>query len=199
MFERYTELALRTLFFARYEASRLAGVSVETGHVLLAVLRESGAVASRIFGDVDLSYQEVEQLVTAATPARPKVPTSVEMPFAADTLHVLAHATEEADALGHARISTEHILLGLLRERGSFAERALADAGLSIDRVRGRIRDDGAPTEKSTSLPSRAEALAALERIGSRLADLRQADHDVRSCIEGIELELDLVRRALQT
>ena len=35
MFERYTERARRVLFFARYEASQLGSISIETEHLLL--------------------------------------------------------------------------------------------------------------------------------------------------------------------
>ena len=40
MFERYTERARRVLFFARYEASQLGSISIETEHLLLGLLRE---------------------------------------------------------------------------------------------------------------------------------------------------------------
>jgi ATP-dependent Clp protease ATP-binding subunit ClpC len=40
MFERYTEKARRTIFFARYEASQFGSPYTETEHVLLGLLRE---------------------------------------------------------------------------------------------------------------------------------------------------------------
>ena len=40
MFERYTEQARRVLFFARYEASQLGSMSIETEHLLLGLIRE---------------------------------------------------------------------------------------------------------------------------------------------------------------
>ena len=40
MFERYTERARRVLFFARYEASQLGSISIETEHLLLGLIRE---------------------------------------------------------------------------------------------------------------------------------------------------------------
>lgn len=41
MFERYTEKALRVIFFARYEASQYGSPEIDTEHVLLGLLRES--------------------------------------------------------------------------------------------------------------------------------------------------------------
>jgi ATP-dependent Clp protease ATP-binding subunit ClpC len=40
MFERYTEGARRTVFFARYEAAQIGSVYIETEHILLGLLRE---------------------------------------------------------------------------------------------------------------------------------------------------------------
>ena len=44
MFERYTERARRVLFFARYEASQLGSISIETEHLLLGLIREGKGI-----------------------------------------------------------------------------------------------------------------------------------------------------------
>jgi len=41
MFERYTEMARRSIFFARYEASAFGSEYIETEHLLLGILRET--------------------------------------------------------------------------------------------------------------------------------------------------------------
>ena len=41
MFERYTEKARRTIFFARYEASQFGSPRIEAEHLLLGLLHES--------------------------------------------------------------------------------------------------------------------------------------------------------------
>jgi ATP-dependent Clp protease ATP-binding subunit ClpA len=50
MFERYTEKARRTIFFARYEASQFGSPFIETEHLLLGVLRENRDLALRFLG-----------------------------------------------------------------------------------------------------------------------------------------------------
>ncbi len=50
MFERYTEKARRTIFFARYEASQFGSQHIEPEHLLLGLLREDKAVANRFCG-----------------------------------------------------------------------------------------------------------------------------------------------------
>lgn len=50
MFERFTESARCTLFFARFEVSELGGVAIEAEHILLGILRASrrAEAASRL-------------------------------------------------------------------------------------------------------------------------------------------------------
>ena len=61
MFERYTERARRVLFFARYEASQLGSVSIETEHLLLGLIREGKGLTSRIFARSHLVAREHPQ------------------------------------------------------------------------------------------------------------------------------------------
>jgi len=196
MFERYTELARRTLFFARYEATQLRGTSIEPEHILLGLLRESGSIAGPILVEADVSYQRFRNQIDQLTKGRPKIPTSVEMPLSEESEQIFNYAAEEAEGLAHRHIGAEHLLLGLLREHGTLAERSLAQYGLSADLVRERIRDEGVSSDDdSASVPSHVEGLMALERVSSLLEELRQAD--IPDVVEGIQLELDIVRRAL--
>jgi len=116
MFERYTERARRVLFFARYEASQLGSVSIETEHLLLGLIREGKGLTSRIFARSHLSLENIRKEIEGRTVFREKVSTSVEIPFSAETKHVLQFAAEEADRLLHNYIVTEHLLLGILLE-----------------------------------------------------------------------------------
>ena len=53
--------------------------------------------------------------------------------------HVVVFAQDEARALRHNSIGSEHLLLGLLREEDGVAARALASLAITIDDVRGEI------------------------------------------------------------
>ena len=48
-------------------------------------------------------------------------------------------ATEEARALGHNYIGTEHLLLGLIREGEGVASQVLMNLGLELERVREEV------------------------------------------------------------
>jgi ATP-dependent Clp protease ATP-binding subunit ClpA len=53
--------------------------------------------------------------------------------------HVVVFAQEEARALRHGYVGTEHILLGLLREEEGLAASVLMSLDITLDRVRGQV------------------------------------------------------------
>src|SRR5215471_8743578 len=139
MFERYTERARRVLFFARYEASQLGSISIETEHLLLGLIREGKGLTSRIFQRSHLSLETIRKDIEGRTVFREKVSTSVDIPFSSETKHVLQFAAEEADRLLHTYIGTEHLLLGILREERSVAASILYEKGMRLASVREDI------------------------------------------------------------
>src|SRR5881392_2323173 len=98
MFERYTESARRSLFFARYEASQLGSISIEPEHLLLGLVRDSRALSTL----THISPEELRQEIEKAVVFKEKLSTSVEIPFAIASKRVLQFAAEEAKTLGHA-------------------------------------------------------------------------------------------------
>ena len=139
MFERYTERARRVLFFARYEASRLGSLSIESEHLLLGLIREGKGLVSRIFARSHLSLENIRREIEGRTAFREKVSQSVEIPFSPEVKRTLGHAADEADRLLHQHIGTEHLLLGLLREERSVAATVLKEKGMRLETVRDDI------------------------------------------------------------
>ena len=136
MFERYTELARRALFFSRYEASECGSLSIEAEHLLLGLLRDNHGLSGQVFSKHAVSYEAVRAEVRIG---REKVPTSVEIPFSESAKNALQLAKAEADRLLHKHIGNEHLLLGLLAEGKSHAAEMLSRHGLSLDGVRSEI------------------------------------------------------------
>jgi len=139
MFERFTEQARRVLFFARYEASELGSIDIDTEHMLLGLVRECKGLTHRLFADAGIALNDIRDEVLRRVGVRTKISTSVEIPFSAAAKRVLGHTAQEADRLLHDYIGTEHMLLGLLREQGSIAADVLTSRGLRLDGVRGQI------------------------------------------------------------
>src|ERR671919_653874 len=180
MFERYTERARRVLFFARYEASQLGSISIETEHLLLGLIREGKGLTSRIFARSHLSLESIRKEIEGRTVFREKVSTSVEIPFSA-----------EADRLLHNYIGTEHLLLGILREERSVAATILMEKGMRLNTVR---EDIVALLNEKTTLTRVKETplLAEFSRDLTEAAMKNQLDPLV-----GRHIELERVQQVL--
>src|ERR1044071_7334867 len=142
MFERYTEKARRVIFFARYEASQFGAPAIEPEHLLLGLMREDKTLTGRFFPRAQVSIESIRKEIEGRTLLREKISTSVELPLAPETKHVLAYAHEESDRLQHRHIGTEHLLLGLLREERSMAAEILYERGVRLVAVRERVSQE---------------------------------------------------------
>ncbi len=164
MFERFTEKARRVIFFARYEASQFGSPYIETEHLLLGLLRENKGI-TRLLPNADVA--SIRKQIEAATPARPVIPTSVDLPISKESKRVLPYAAEEATRLNHRHIGTEHLLLGLLRETNCFGAKLLTERGAVLAQLRAQIEKQPEPSDPplSYSIPpgSRTKESATIE------------------------------------
>jgi enamine deaminase RidA (YjgF/YER057c/UK114 family) len=141
MFERYTEAARRALFFARYEASQIGGVTIESEHLLLGLIREWDLNNTPVFAHVRISADTLRNEISRRIAFREKVPTSVEIPFSIEAKRILQHAAAEADGLQHSGIDRDHLVLGILREESSLAASLLTARGVLLDIARKDLAD----------------------------------------------------------
>ena len=191
MFERYTERARRVLFFARYEASQLGSISIETEHLLLGLIREGKGLTSRLFARSRLSLEEIRKEIEGRTVFREKVSTSVEIPFSTETKRVLQHAAQEADRLLHNQIGTEHLLLGILREDRSVAASILSGKGMRLSGVREDVVQ--LLSEKTTH--ARVKETPLLAEFSRDLTEAAMKDR--LDPLVGRRVELDRVQQVL--
>jgi hypothetical protein len=141
----YTARTERVLVFAREEAVRFGQNYVSTEHLLLGLLREDDTVAARLLTGLgvasDALRAEVEQRITPAW--RLFFPSFDLTPRAC---RVLELAQDEACRVRNRYVGTEHLLIGLIRERDGLAGRILAKFGLTPRRAREALEAfQGAP------------------------------------------------------
>jgi len=138
MFERFTEKARRTVFFARYEASQLGSPEITSEHLLLGLLRDDKAVLRHL--QLNIEYETVRNDVVARVqPSALKLPLNVDLPLADDAKLVLKFAMEEADRLNMRHIGTEHLLLGMLKEADFSSAKVLARLGADFESLQARV------------------------------------------------------------
>lgn len=139
MFERYREDARRAIFFARWEAQKSGSAYIEPAHLLLSLTHDADSKANQLFS-LTAHAENFRQQLRLHASARSS--TSVDLPLSSVGKRVLAYAAEEAEQLASKPIGTEHLLLGLLRERKSDVPAALAAAGIDLDSARNRIKKE---------------------------------------------------------
>ena len=139
MFDRFTDRARKIMGLSRQEAQRCSHDYIGTEHFLLGLLLEGSGVACDALVNVDADPKqiraEVERRMTHGT-ARV---TMGQLPFTPRAKHVLELAYEEASNLGYNYIGSEHLLLGMIREREGLAAQALRAARVEYDEVREEI------------------------------------------------------------
>ena len=109
MFERYTNGARRTVFFARFEASRFGSPYIETEHLLLGLLREDRSLRKRLpIGAAEQIRKRIEERVEQPVQS---TATSVDLPLSRDCKRALHYAAEERARHWDTRISTAAIWL----------------------------------------------------------------------------------------
>jgi ATP-dependent Clp protease ATP-binding subunit ClpC len=130
MFERYTEPARRALFFARFEATRLAAGQIETDHLLLGLLNPGTHTLYDVCERAGLTLEKARVVLHRNTTAA--VPLTVEIPFTVECRRALEHAADEADAASSGAITPAHLLVGVLRDDTSRASQLLQAHGISL-------------------------------------------------------------------
>lgn len=137
MFERYTEDARDVLSHARQEAQKFHHDHIGTEHILLGLIEVKTGVAADILSHRNINLKtakaEVQKLVTADTPGNDD--SFVSLPRTVHAHELIDDAVEEARALKHNYIGTEHLLLALLREKEGRGAKILGNLGLMLDEV----------------------------------------------------------------
>lgn len=137
--ERFTQRARRVLSLAQEEAERLNHSYIGSEHVLIGLIREEGGVAGRVLRELGLEEQRVQAMVERLSGVGTRTPfTKIEL--SPSTKRILELAVDEARRLGQHYISTEHLLLGLVRQNEGVAMDVLRKFGISAEQVRRETR-----------------------------------------------------------
>jgi len=139
MFERFTPRARRSVVAAQEEARGLGHNYIGTEHVLLGLLSEPEGLAARALGPFGISLATAREEVAAKVGAGTE-PVKGHIPFTPRAKKTLELALREALQLNHNYIGTEHILLGLIREKEGAGPQILA-AHADLLAIRAAVLD----------------------------------------------------------
>ena len=188
MFERYSESARRTLFFARYAVTQLGGLTIEPEHLVLGVIKASPQALLRFTRDAEAA-ETLRATLESASTQRDKVATTVEIPFSLETKAVLEDARIEADDLNNRSIVPEHLILGVTLKTHGSAARALREAGVDPHAIRDYLRnrpDDVADLPGAQSPPHVARQWKGVVKPGRAEAYLSHLKQETVPSLRGI-------------
>jgi len=163
-FEKFSERARRVLTFAQDEAQHFNHSYIGTEHILLGLVREEEGVAAKVLTNLGIGLSKVRSAVEFII-GRGEKPATSEIGLTSRAKKVIELAIDEARHLGHNYIGTEHLLLGLLREKEGVATEVLDSFGITLDRVRTevvQVLGQGGPKSKLARTASRTPALDQL-------------------------------------
>lgn len=139
MFERFTEGARKAIVLARREAERLNADRIRTEHILLGIIQGDG-IAANVMKNLNVDVQRVRGEIERLS--MPPLETAPDLSrFSSRGARVIELAGEVAEILGHDTIGTEHLLLGLLKDKESIAAQVLTNLGLKLEEVRDMVLD----------------------------------------------------------
>ena len=157
-------------------------------HHMIRRLNAAGGSTREIADALGLSHQRVHQIVCGDESAAERTRRLVQLfprrgggffqRFSQAARQVVARAQDEAVALGHGHIGTEHLLLGMLGAEGGVAAKALASLGVEraavVSEVVRRVgRGEGPPA--AGRIPFAPKAKKVLELA---LREARELKHD---------------------
>ncbi len=134
-FDRFTQRARKTFQIARDEALRLAHSEVGTEHLLLALLKMTDCVAAMVLSHLDVDFGLLREKIETAHPPGNYINPAQDLPLSPSLRRAIQYAAEEARKLGHNHIGTEHLLLGIMREKRGLGARILEQMGLDFELV----------------------------------------------------------------
>lgn len=113
---------------------------VGTEHILLAILRHGEGIGAQVLNRLRISEDRARDMVEEVL-QREMEDTWVfgRLPGSPHYRNVLAHAIDEATQLESKQIGSEHLLLALLREEGSTAQRVLTKLGVTLKNCRAEV------------------------------------------------------------
>ncbi|MBQ3283189.1 MAG: NDP-hexose 4-ketoreductase, partial [Atopobiaceae bacterium] len=206
MFEKFTDKARKVMSLAQEEARKLGQMYVGTEHLLLGLIREGEGIAAQALVKLEVSYEETLATIKSITKTEDEPVPGGHIPFTPRAKRVLEDAYRETMTHGQTYISTEHLLLGIVREGNGRAMETLSRMGVSGDAVRSAVNELIAKSPEAKRQPPEAvrmgqgysgmdDGASILEEYGRNLTKLA-ADGKLDPVI-GRDAEIERVMQVL--
>lgn len=135
MKSNYTEKAKAALLLAEKAAKKFHQSYVGTEHILIGLLQENTAIASKVLQDNGVDYQKVKEMIQDLIAPISGVSVKERDGYSPKAINVLEEAGVQAERFGYDKVGTEHILLAMIKETDNVAVRLLNTMGISCQKI----------------------------------------------------------------
>src|SRR6266851_4807345 len=189
--DRLTVKAAEALQQAASLARARGNPVVNDAHLFYALLQQDEGIVVPLLQKAGLNVTQLQAETEREIGRFPKQSGGVEPTLARELSRVLDRADEEAKSLGDAYVSTEHLLLALVEEKGTTARQLLSASGVNrkellaaLEGVRGAHRVvDQEPESKIQSLQRFTRDLTELARK-AKLDPVIGRDEEIRRVMQ---------------
>src|SRR5216110_1211883 len=189
--DRLTVKAAEALQQAASLARSRGNPVVNDAHLFYTLLQQDEGIVVPLLQKAGLNVTQLQAETEREIERFPKQSGGVEPTLARELTRVLDRADEEAKALGDAYVSTEHLLLALVEEKGTTAKQLLSAAGVdrgvlmsALEGVRGAHRvTDQEPEQKYQALERFTRDLTEQARKG-KIDPVIGRDEEIRRVMQ---------------
>ncbi len=189
--DRFTVMSQEAFQAAQSKAEELGHQQLTPEHLLWSLLTQEGNVVPEVLGKVGVNVDRLRQETGQALERLPKVQGAGEVFLSPALRQVMDGARQEAEKLKDEYVSTEHLLLAMLKGEAGEAGRLLERSGIreeaalqALASIRGSQRiTDPQPEGKYQTLQKYGRDLTELARQG-KLDPVIGREDEVRRVIQ---------------
>ncbi|MBI3721892.1 MAG: type VI secretion system ATPase TssH, partial [Fimbriimonas ginsengisoli] len=169
-FDKLTLKAQDAFQEAQTLAERAKSSAVDVEHLLLALLRQEGGIVPPLLEKMGVDADRLAPEIEAEIARQPKAEgaTSYGAQLSGRLQKVMTDAFAEADKLGDEYVSSEHALLGIVKEPG-FSGKTLRSQGATRDALLKAI--ESLRGGRKVTDPGAEDRYQALEKYGIDITD----------------------------
>lgn len=201
MFERFTDLARRSVVLAQESCRELRQPQINPEHLLLGISQVETGIGAQVLAHFGITPSILREFASTLSPASPGR-TDGHLPFSAESKSALESALREALALGHNFIGTEHIVLGVMRQESSPSLAIFGRFSVTPDQLRQEVlkrlqlasSNDSVTSSRSDDDSGKSRA-SVLDTFGRNLTAL--AMQESLDPVVGREKEIERVVQVL--
>jgi len=142
MNRKFSPKVKKVIANSRKEALRLGHDYIGTEHLLLGIVREGKSLAVKVFDSLEVNSDELIQVIEDSIDKRPSLNASLtieNVPLNKDAERVLKVTFLEAKRLKTEEISTEHLVLSILKHSDNPASQVLEQFEVDYDTFKSEL------------------------------------------------------------